>query len=313
MKTKFIALAGLAIVAAACNKENVPQIEKNNGRVTVSFNANTVDTKVVYTENADARIYNIDWSENEEVGLRFYNPADLTEFSELYKFTKGEGNMFTGEVEPLEDCDKVNVLAYWPYDAQLPVSAESTNMIYFTPYENINLESVQTIYPSGDDQYGHTLLLAAGSDREYNNIGSLEFKQMCSILKVNVTGVPAGAKVSRITVLTSGEVLPDEQAGYAGGYSLASRYLINIKTGKLGAVNRCPFLSAQISGTENGQDCVVNFPMLDTKTVMNFYHETGDKYTFIVTLSDGSTFEKTLTEKVMFELGHVYKLDISCN
>lgn len=124
MKKLIFSFTALAAILAGCQVNDLDENNTQQDGETFHINATIPSTKTILTPGEG--LYNVEWEENEELSV----VATYTDGSQSkgYKFTKGEGNTFSGQVTSPESIGGIYVI--YPYS--------DTHDSYNDKYNNIN-------------------------------------------------------------------------------------------------------------------------------------------------------------------------------
>lgn len=124
MKKLIFSFAAFSAILAGCQVNDLDENNTQQDGETFYINATIPSTKTILTPGEG--LYNVEWEENEELSV----VATYTDGSQSkgYKFTKGEGNTFSGQVTSPESIGGIYVI--YPYS--------DTHDSYNDTYNNIN-------------------------------------------------------------------------------------------------------------------------------------------------------------------------------
>lgn len=106
MKTRFLALATLALTMAACSND-----DENNNQPTARFSAEIHDATLT-------RAAGTSWHENDEIGITATENEAMKQYSNVkYTTANGDGN-FTGSPIYFQDNNTVTFTAYYPFNGK---------------------------------------------------------------------------------------------------------------------------------------------------------------------------------------------------
>lgn len=115
MKTKFLALATLALTLAACNNDN-----ENNPQPTARFTAE-IDGATL------TRAAGTGWDQNDPIGITATGNTAMSQYANVkYITTNGDGN-FTGSPIYFQNNQNVTFTAYYPFDGTEGTAAGKLN------------------------------------------------------------------------------------------------------------------------------------------------------------------------------------------
>lgn len=124
MKKLIFSFAAFSAILAGCQVNDLDENNTQQDGEAFYINATIPSTKTILTPGEG--LYNVEWEENEELSV----VATYTDGSQSkgYKFTKGEGNTFSGQVTSPESIGGIYVI--YPYS--------DTHDSYNDTYNNIN-------------------------------------------------------------------------------------------------------------------------------------------------------------------------------
>ena len=124
MKKLLFSFAAFSAILAGCQVNDLDENNTQQDGEAFYINATIPSTKTILTPGEG--LYNVEWEENEELSV----VATYTDGSQSkgYKFTKGEGNTFSGQVTSPESIGGIYVI--YPYS--------DTHDSYNDTYNNIN-------------------------------------------------------------------------------------------------------------------------------------------------------------------------------
>lgn len=106
MKTRFLALATLALTMAACSND-----DENNLQPTARFSAEIHDATLT-------RVAGTSWHENDKIGITATGNQAMSKYTNVkYTTAQGDGN-FTGSPIYFQDNNTVTFTAYYPFNGK---------------------------------------------------------------------------------------------------------------------------------------------------------------------------------------------------
>ena len=275
----------------SCQKEEMNHgIGVDSSLINISFESseNLPQSRVSYTLNSDSSEYDFKWSVGDKVSLMITEP-DTTKIFEFVAITAEKTSKFEGLIAPW--IGSKNVYSVFPYaDSYIVTGADDINRA------TVRLAQKSQTIRLADYKYENSFMVAAASGASAEsatnyNIPSLHFKQVMTILKLNITNVNSDETVTNVIITSTGKVfLP-----YAD-IEISSGDIVDGPPDNDKEKER----SAKVQGADEGVDTEVNmsfFP-IDLSGLTMFIQITTEK---------GPRGEKVKTEYFVEKPGLAFK------
>lgn len=252
MKRNYLLYAFIAfsMMVSSCEVSEIEVIYQEQYEVAVTATQKETDTKVSYGAESDSK-YPFTWSSGDAFSFATYSaegstPSTNTNVSFSTTETTKSAS-FTGTVTEFTNEYAVGIYPYNSTGYAFGTNNGST-------YVSLSLAS-QTIAATSN-KYANIYMLAEAQQCSNTDLSSktFSFNTLTAILRFNVTNVPAGETVTKITIGTSDNSL---KLYSVRGYKLSNHTAIDDAS----CYTKVNSLSATVSGANANTDTEVNFAL----------------------------------------------------
>ena len=293
MKKTIIPLMAIAAFATACQVEDLNEANQGqqNGELFTIEAAITPSTKTSLTVEADS--YKVDWDADDALSVvAKYSEGSYSD----NKFTKGEGNTFSGTVTNPGDITELNVV--YPYDDYIKdIDSEG----YFNGYVYFGSRSDESQNQTGLNSAAHINGPLYGYATVSSENTVVQMKHASTLFEINVTnnsGIDINVSNIKLTNSESKNMVGTFYINPQTGALKEGKYVAS--TVSLNASN------ATITNGETGSFYITSAP---------FELAADENLTVTVTTTDGkkATIVKTIpsAEYGKFEAGKVNHINVT--
>lgn len=254
MKKSIVLLSIFALVIASCNKEIIKIEENSPVKVTLKAGVNSDITKATYTLNGSTNKYEFAWEKGDKIsiGVEGETVGKGATPNANVPFTAdeaGSNTTITGTLNPFENKGLIAIYPYLSYSGKgITYQILKDDKFHLDLSMNYNRVKVGENKAESSLLFSYTpnVTLADGT----LSASKIEFEQLLSQLRVNVTNVPADYKVIGFKL-----VMPNGNMYLSASYDINNKVWYNYKS-------PISTLYSLIDGATAGENTIINIGVI---------------------------------------------------